>query len=169
MANGTYIPTSGAYMSDGYQQASGMALKTGRWLTAGSRRNEVMINETLAKARFGSQNPVGLGIQLQVSGDHSYEVVGVLRDVRETVRSSPGPCVYFPIFFYMTTFLSTNSRPTYGQSYFPSSGSCCSTPAATAEEARMSWWEFKRSESRFRSKIGASALKVRRFNRTNED
>ncbi len=100
MANGTYIPTSGAFMSDGYQQASGMVLKTGRWLTAGSRRNEVMINETLAKARFGSQNPVGLGIQLQVSGDHSYEVVGVLRDVRETVRTSPGPCVYFPIFFY---------------------------------------------------------------------
>jgi putative ABC transport system permease protein len=96
MADGTFMPISGSYASDNYQQTAGMRLKMGRWLSGEHRRNEVVINEALAKARFGDRNPVGENIKLLVSGNHPFEVVGVVRDVRETVRSSAGPHIYLP-------------------------------------------------------------------------
>jgi putative ABC transport system permease protein len=100
MADGTFMPTAGNYASDDYQRTAGLILKRGRWLSGAHRRSEVVINEALAKARFGDRNPIGESIKVQVSGNYPFEVVGVLQDVRDTVRSSAGPHIYFPIWMY---------------------------------------------------------------------
>jgi predicted permease len=100
MADGTFMPTAGSYASDDYQRTAGLIVKKGRWLSGEQRRIEVVINESLAKARFGDRNPIGESIKIQVSGKQPYEVVGVIRDVRDGVRSSSGLRIYFPNWMY---------------------------------------------------------------------
>jgi predicted permease len=87
------------YMSSDYQKASGMVLKGGRWLNEGPKTIEVLVNETLARKRFGSTDPVGQF--LKPTGNSSefkgWLVVGVVGDIRERVRDKANDKVYLPI------------------------------------------------------------------------
>jgi putative ABC transport system permease protein len=100
MADGTLQPTSGNFVSSNYQQTAGLVMKEGRWLSGKRGVEEVVISETLAKTRFGDRDPVGQFVQIQVSWDFKYPVVGVVKDVRDSMRASPGMRIYFPDWYY---------------------------------------------------------------------
>jgi predicted permease len=100
MADGTYQATAGNFVSADYQQTAGLKMKEGRWLSGKRGVNEVVINETLAKTRFGDRDPIGQFIQIEVSGNAQYPIVGVVKDVRETVKSSAGMRFYSPAWEY---------------------------------------------------------------------
>jgi len=96
MADGTYQPISGSYVEADFQKTAGLTLKQGRWISDQRGAVGLVINETLARTRFGDDDPIGQPIKFLVSGDRSFLVVGVVRDVRETVRSPAGMRVYSP-------------------------------------------------------------------------
>ena len=84
-------------VSYNFLQTAGFTVVRGRWLP--EKRNdgtEVVINETLAKKRFGNDNPIGQMIMMMEGDgkDHPLQVVGVVRDIRQTMRSAPGMHVY---------------------------------------------------------------------------
>jgi putative ABC transport system permease protein len=57
----------------------------------------IIINESLARAYFGSENPVGQRLTLDRGSPLTAEVVGVVGDVREiALRVPPGPGIYAP-------------------------------------------------------------------------
>lgn len=89
MPDGSTQPAAGNFVAENFLETSGMTLTRGRWLKDSSGY-EVVINESLAKARFGDEDPVGKSIRLVVSGNHDIPIVGVVKDVRETIRSSGG-------------------------------------------------------------------------------
>lgn len=85
----------------GYQEASGLRLKRGRWLNQ-SRGNEVMVNESLARACWPGQDPVGQLLR-PTEGNPSAEkdwkgwvVAGVVGDVRSSMRDAPNNYLYSP-------------------------------------------------------------------------
>jgi putative ABC transport system permease protein len=94
MADGTFRPAADNFVSADYQQTAGLVLKEGRWLSGKRGALEVVINEALAKARFGDKDPIGQFIKVQVTGNVQFPVVGVVKNVRETMRSSPGMHFY---------------------------------------------------------------------------
>jgi len=100
MADGTFQPTAGNFVSPDFQQTAGLTLKEGRWFSEKRGVFEVVISETLAKTRFGDRSPVGQFIQLQVSGDAQYPIVGVVKDVKDSMRASPGMRIYIPAWAY---------------------------------------------------------------------
>jgi putative ABC transport system permease protein len=56
-----------------------------------------IVNESFARAFFGTSDVVGRGITFDRGGPTSAEIVGVTRDVREMSRRiAPGPGVYVP-------------------------------------------------------------------------
>jgi len=85
----------------GYQDASGLPLKRGRWLDK-SNGNEVMVNEAFARARWPGQDPVGqllrtAGANPSAAPDwKGWLVVGVVGDVRTTMRDEPNLHVFGP-------------------------------------------------------------------------
>lgn len=95
MADGTYQPVAGVFAPENLPATAGLTLKRGRWLTDRGVY-EVVINESLARERFGEEDPVGKSIRLLVSGAHDIPVVGVVKDVRETIRSGSGMRLYAP-------------------------------------------------------------------------
>jgi putative ABC transport system permease protein len=96
MSDGTYQAIAGSCVGADFQKTAGLTLKRGRWLSDKRGDFEVVINETLARTRFGDEDPIGRSIKLLGSGDEGYPVVGVVRDVRETVRSPAGMRTYYP-------------------------------------------------------------------------
>ena len=58
----------------------------------------VIINQTLAKSAWGTENPVGRNLVLDYQrGPYPYEVVGVVRDARfDGPRSEPVPEIFIP-------------------------------------------------------------------------
>ena len=116
MPNGEFLPVAGNFVSADFLAASGMTLLRGRWLSPQRGEVEVVINESLAKVRFGDRDPIGSSIKLLVSGDRAYSVVGVVRDVKETVRTTaPGLRFYTPSWVYPpninTVFLKLEKNP----------------------------------------------------------
>jgi predicted permease len=100
MPDGTYQPVAGNFVSADFLKASGLVLKKGRWLSGRRGDYEAVINEAFAKARFGDEDPIGKTFKILVSGDFATPVVGVVRDVKETVRSAPGMRFYVPDWVY---------------------------------------------------------------------
>ncbi|HEY4989874.1 MAG TPA: ABC transporter permease [Opitutaceae bacterium] len=100
MADGTFRAVAGNFVSADFLQTAGLTMKAGRWLSGKRGVDETVINETLAKARFGDQNPVGQFIKLQVSGDYPLLVVGVVGNIRETLRAPAGMRLYSPDWEY---------------------------------------------------------------------
>jgi putative ABC transport system permease protein len=90
MPDGTYQPVAGNYVAADYLKTAGLVLKKGRWFSGRRGEYEAVINETFAKARFGDKDPIGQSFKLLVSGNFDHPVVGVVGDVKETVRSTPG-------------------------------------------------------------------------------
>ncbi len=89
------------YVSPEYQQAGGIVLKRGRWLAA-NPDGGVVINESLARLVFGNADPVEQYIKPEgVTMDNGaafpgWRIVGVVGDVRESLRAEPGFKVYVP-------------------------------------------------------------------------
>jgi putative ABC transport system permease protein len=100
MPDGTYQPVAGTFVAADYLKTAGLALKKGRWFSSKRGEFEVVINETFAKTRFGDEDPIGKSFKLLVSGDFNNPVVGVVGDVKETVRSTPGMHFYVADWVY---------------------------------------------------------------------
>jgi predicted permease len=93
----TKLRMSPVYISEDYQEASGISLKSGKWMTVTS--DDAMVNETFARLRFGREDPVGQFVKPEwATGAYKgWHVVGVVGDIHEKVREAPGPKVYLPI------------------------------------------------------------------------
>jgi predicted permease len=86
-------PPTGGYdvsryvVTPGYLEAMGVPLRRGRLLdvrdTAGAPQ-AVLISESLAKAEFGGQDPVGQRVHVGTMNRPWYSVVGVVSDVKQT-------------------------------------------------------------------------------------
>jgi putative ABC transport system permease protein len=85
----------------GFHEASGLKLKRGRWLNQ-TRGNEIMVNEALARALWPGKDPVGQLVRTvggnpnAPAGWTGWLVVGVVADVRATMREAPGNYIYSP-------------------------------------------------------------------------
>ncbi|MEO6995053.1 MAG: FtsX-like permease family protein, partial [Lacunisphaera sp.] len=84
----------------GYNEASGLKLKRGRWLNQ-TMGNEVMVNETFAHAMWPGKDPVGQltrsqGVNAGATDWKGWLVVGVVGDVRSSVREAANPYIYGP-------------------------------------------------------------------------
>lgn len=100
MKDGSYRPVMGGFVPADLQQAAGLTMVKGRWLSGQRGVAEAVINETMARERFGEEEPVGQSFTLQVSGDRPYLVVGVVRDIRQRVRLKAGMQFYTPDWMY---------------------------------------------------------------------
>ncbi len=82
------------YITPGYFQALGIQLRSGRNVEASDTARSprvVVINETLARAYFGTADPVGIEM-------NRGRIVGVVRDVRQVELDRPAvPEIYFPM------------------------------------------------------------------------
>lgn len=82
-----------------YVQTVGMASKAGRVLDErvnNTQERVIWINESLAKAYFPESDALGEFLTLETS-DESYEVVGILGDVKlRALDRASSPVVYFP-------------------------------------------------------------------------
>jgi predicted permease len=84
-------------VSDGYFEAAGIPLRSGREITQSDRASServVVINETLARTLWPGQNPLGQ----MIATDGGRTVVGVVADVRHVaLEESGGPEMYLPM------------------------------------------------------------------------
>jgi putative ABC transport system permease protein len=96
-ADGTYLSVQMDYVSKNFQKTAGLSMHRGNWVED-KPNGQVVINETLAKACFGQRDPVGQYLKLKGSSqDIPMQVIGVVRDVRESLRSSPGMHLYMSV------------------------------------------------------------------------
>ncbi len=85
----------------GYQEAAGLTLRRGQWLTR-SNGNEILVNESFAGTFWPGKDPVGQLVRTtepnsSASADwKGWQVVGVVGDIRSTVRDAPGLFMYGP-------------------------------------------------------------------------
>jgi predicted permease len=90
-------------VTSGYQEAMAIPLVRGRALTREDRQGAarvVVVSESAARAIFGGANPIGQRVfpGRQFRLDRSYEVVGVMRDIRyATPREDFGPLIFAPV------------------------------------------------------------------------
>ncbi len=96
-SDGAKVTVNAAYVSPDYQKAGGMVLKAGRWL-APEDKVSIMVNESMARQRFGTENPVGQYLKPfgATGADKGWLVVGLVGDVRENLRNAPGKKIYMP-------------------------------------------------------------------------
>ena len=84
-------------MSDGYFEAAGIPLRSGREFTERDRASServVVVNETLARTLWPGQNPVGQ----MITTDGGRRVVGVVADVRHAaLEKAGGSEMYLPM------------------------------------------------------------------------
>ena len=84
-------------VSDGYFEAAGIPLQSGRVFTERDRASServVVVNETLARTLWPGQNPLGQA----VTTDGGRRVVGVVADVRHTaLEAAAGSEMYLPM------------------------------------------------------------------------
>ncbi|HEX5437701.1 MAG TPA: ABC transporter permease [Gemmatimonadaceae bacterium] len=91
-----------SFATAGYFRTMGIPLMHGRPFKTGDMNHEspgVILSASLARALFGSENPMGKRVQWAGSGYHNppYTVVGVVGDVPSvTIRDGPSKVVYFP-------------------------------------------------------------------------
>jgi putative ABC transport system permease protein len=89
----------------GYFEAMGIPLKAGRTLTEGddmTAQPVVVINEQLARAQFGGEDPLGkqlwIGHAEGLPGSRPRVIVGVVADTRmDALESAPDPAAWVPI------------------------------------------------------------------------
>ncbi len=103
----------------GFQDAAGIKLKRGRWLNQ-QMGNEVLVNESLARALWpGVEDPLGRFIR-PVGGNSAaksewkgWSVVGIVADIRSTMRDPPNNHIYTPEGWgvaYLSTFVLRLNR-----------------------------------------------------------
>jgi putative ABC transport system permease protein len=94
--------------SEGYFQTLGRHLLRGRLLSRSdveSARHVTVINQTLARAYFGNENPIGQAIKFSSFEDYAadwprdayFEIIGIIADAKNNgLQDAPKPEVYFP-------------------------------------------------------------------------
>jgi hypothetical protein len=107
LPDGTQVPVKVDYLSANFLETSGLRLVRGHLPPQGG--GDVMINESFARVRFEKTDPLGQALKpLDGKGGGVWTVVGVVADMRETVRDAPGYHVYAPETWWppnMTTFI----------------------------------------------------------------
>jgi putative ABC transport system permease protein len=87
-------------VTPGYFATMGIPVMRGQEFTAAnsaSDRPVVIINETMASRYFKGMDPIGAGIQVGGNASITYEIIGVVGDVRgATLDRAPVPEVYGP-------------------------------------------------------------------------
>jgi putative ABC transport system permease protein len=85
-------------VSAGYFGAIGMRLVKGRWLTDHEPAPAVLINESYARATFGSADAVGRRVRLPGGLDSpTAEIAGVIADLKHSrLDADPAPEAYIP-------------------------------------------------------------------------
>jgi putative ABC transport system permease protein len=84
-------------VSPTYFRSMGMKLLRGRWLPSHPMGSPgvMIINASLASKWFGAGDPIGRSIKIETG--QSWEVIGVVSDIREQIRSKdPQPQYYYP-------------------------------------------------------------------------
>ena len=96
LRDGSMVGFSASYVSEHFPEAAGLRLVQGRWMSQSKGAQEVVINETLAKKRFGDENPVGqvMMIKNNEGKDWVWTVTGVVHDVRPGLRAKAFNMVY---------------------------------------------------------------------------
>ncbi|MCI0533974.1 MAG: ABC transporter permease [Verrucomicrobiales bacterium] len=76
-----------------------------------------VINESIARRYFAGSSPIGKRLHFGEQAQPTYEIVGVVRDVRHrSLRESAGPTLYVPLFQGLGGMGITFSLRTTGQS-----------------------------------------------------
>ncbi|HEY7236785.1 MAG TPA: ABC transporter permease [Gemmatimonadaceae bacterium] len=103
-------PTAQYHIADeGYFSTLRVKVLRGRTFTAQDNATSlpvVVVNETMAKQRFGAANPIGQRVLSPVSGigplsrrlveSDEYEIIGVVNDIKNTsLRTAAEPAIYF--------------------------------------------------------------------------
>ena len=90
-----------AIVSEGYFEAMGIALASGRTFTAADRQGApgaCVINESLARRLFPDESPLGRVLLRGRDAEIRAEIVGVIKDVKTTGINTPAPDeIYFPM------------------------------------------------------------------------
>jgi putative ABC transport system permease protein len=95
MPDGSLIGFAYARVSEHFPNAAGLRLVKGRWMSQSKGAQEVVINESLARKRFGDENPIGQVMLIKNNGkDWQWTVSGVVHDVRPGLRLKPKNEVY---------------------------------------------------------------------------
>lgn len=99
-ADGRTLKAAMLGFGTGYQDASGLILKSGHWLTNRSG-NEILVNETLARQCWQNGSAVGNVLRPikegnDPSGWKGWVVAGVVGDIKTSVRDAPNPYMYGP-------------------------------------------------------------------------
>jgi len=85
-------------ISPNFREVTGVVLKRGQWF-GGTSQSEIMINDAIARRLFGDKDPVGQPVRPEGAAKEwkGWTVVGVVGDMRETVRGAPGYHIFFPL------------------------------------------------------------------------
>lgn len=84
-------------VSPTYFRGMGIRLLKGRWLPSRPEGSSgvVLISASMSKEWFGKENPIGRSINL--GSKRPWEVIGVVSDIRDEIRSKEGrPQFYYP-------------------------------------------------------------------------
>jgi hypothetical protein len=96
LPDGSMVGFSATFVSEHFPDAAGLHLVRGRWMSQSKGAQEVVINETLARKRFGNENPLGqvMMIKNKEGKDWMWTVTGVVHDVRPGLRAKAFNEVY---------------------------------------------------------------------------
>jgi putative ABC transport system permease protein len=100
MKDGTFRPVAASFVSPDYLRTAGITLVRGEWYSGKRGDAEAVINETMARERFGDEDPIGQYFWIQIAPNVKYRVVGVARDVRYSAKATPGMHYYVPDWMY---------------------------------------------------------------------
>lgn len=87
-----------AYVTEGYFEALGMRLVDGRTFTerdTSARPGVVIINERLARLRFGNENPIGRRVRVGVADQTTFEIVGIVADDHHVAVDADPTATFF--------------------------------------------------------------------------
>ena len=92
------------FCSPAYFRTMGIPMLAGRAFTEADRnRNPAVISESAARAVWHGENPIGRKFQRGDDQAPPFEVVGVVRDVREGMAEAPVLTVYVPYWYRSRT------------------------------------------------------------------
>ncbi len=94
--DGSFLDVGYNAVSPGFMDSMGLKLVRGRWIPERQpgAAAVVVINEALAKAWFGTEDPIGR--QITFASDPPWEVIGIVQNLRPELREAAGPQCYVP-------------------------------------------------------------------------